>query len=142
MIVSETKPCPSYQFIKAALIVSSVPEEHYHNPLIPPLPRVPIMRRWAQGLGEWGQPSRRHHAAAWGLKNRQLNVRITLTTRPSENSGQVRLQNEHQRAWDLHPLGAWQWRGEGKPNQLSLMTQDRRFSSISQGTAEFVAPGF
>lgn len=47
----------SYQFIKAILIFLSVPEEHYHNPLIPPLPGVPVMRRWAHGLAEWGQPA-------------------------------------------------------------------------------------
>lgn len=59
----------SYQFIKAILIFLSVPEEHYHNPLIPPLPGVPVMRRWAHGLAEWGQPSRRAYTAAEGQKD-------------------------------------------------------------------------
>lgn len=60
-----------YQFIKAILIFLNVPEEHYHNPLIPPLPGVPVMRRWAHGLAEWGQPSRRGHTAAEGQKDGQ-----------------------------------------------------------------------
>ena len=61
----------SYQFLKSFLIFLSVPEEHYHNPLIPPLPGVPVMRRWAHGLAEWGQPSRRGHTAAEGQKDKQ-----------------------------------------------------------------------